>query len=316
MSRTTREAEFSRIKKLPTIEDDPHRDEAGVLLSDEIEFYVQYGKLIDPFSKCNLKAAGCELTVGDEVMLGGKYLELGNSSKTNKVCIPSFEVAVIKTAETVNLPRFLIARWNIRVAWAYKGLLWVGGPQVDPGFVGHLFCPIYNLSNKNVWLRKGDPLALMDFVKTTPYGDAKTYPGSSPKPYNRPPSRVTIDDYGIDDFRSALFSHGIEVQEGLKSVQNRFDFFIVIIFTILAIFLTALGYLNFGGPPQGTATQASGERAIALWELLPLALSFFAVMLSLLTYKALTTPILRKPWVFLAGIIIGSAATALVAVYS
>ena len=48
------------------------------------------------------------------------------------------------------MPRFLIGRWNIRVTVAYKGLLWVGGPQVDPGWVGHLFCPIYNLSDQEV----------------------------------------------------------------------------------------------------------------------------------------------------------------------
>ena len=144
---TGRKEERARIEKLCDVRVDPHPEVSGVLLSDEIEFYVTHGQLIEPFSDCNLKPAGYELTVGDEAILGGKSLRLNDHDKRG-LCIPPFEVAVVKTGETLNLPRFLIGRWNIRVYWAYKGLLWVGGPQVDPGYVGHLFCPLYNLSNK------------------------------------------------------------------------------------------------------------------------------------------------------------------------
>lgn len=83
--------------------------------------------------------------------------------------IPSYQVAIVQIRETLNLPKFLIGRWNIRVKRAYEGLLWVGGAQVDPGFRGHLCCPIYNLSNKEVRLEFGDTLAMIDFVVTTPF---------------------------------------------------------------------------------------------------------------------------------------------------
>ena len=197
MTRQRRQAEIDRLEKLRDLERDERYYEKGVLLSDQIEFYVAECCMILPFDRCNLKPAGYELTVGDEAMLGGIHLQLDDTILNGRLTIPSFEVAVIKTAETLNLPRFLIARWNIRVAWAYKGLVWVGGPQVDPGYVGNLFCPIYNLSNKPVPIRKGDPIALMDFVKTTSF-DERTVQ------YRRPPKRVIMEDYEIDDFRSAL----------------------------------------------------------------------------------------------------------------
>ena len=128
-------------------------------------------------------------------MVGGKPCRLSDYWPNNSLRIPAFEVAVVKTAETLNLPRFLIGRWNIRVAWAYKGLVWVGGPQVDPGYMGNLFCPIYNLSDKEVRIKKGEPIAVIDFVKTTRFdinkGEEKW------ERYQRPPKRVVIEDYGL-----------------------------------------------------------------------------------------------------------------------
>ena len=270
-----REDVISRIKGLPDVCTDPHAGENGVLLSDEIEFYVQHGRLIEPFCKENLKPAGYELTVGGEAMLGGVFTHLDND-RNRKLRIPPFEVAVIQTGEMINLPRFLIARWNIRVAWAYKGLLWVGGPQVDPGYVGYLFCPLYNLSNRDVWITKGQPIALMDFVKTTPFRTQRNENGvTGSKKYGRPPKRVVIDDYEIENFQSALFSHGREVQERLRAVQRRMDYFISIVFTVIAILVAAIAIpsMEGGGSKWGDHWFVS----------LPLALSSLALMVALLT---------------------------------
>lgn len=138
-----RDAERQRLAALIPSENDPHSAERGVLLSDEIIFYAENHNLIAPFDCLNLKPAGYELTVGDEYFLSGEFHKI-TEKDSPKITIPPFEVAVLKTGETLCIPRYLIARWNIRVRHAYSGLLWVGGPQVDPGWVGHLFCPIYN----------------------------------------------------------------------------------------------------------------------------------------------------------------------------
>ena len=116
----------------------------GVLLSDQIEYYCQHFKLIDPFLKDNLKPAAYELRVGYKYSVAGKTRGLAFEEE---LVIPKFEVAVIEILETINMPHFLIGRWNIRTKWAYRGLIWVGGPQVDPGYRGKLLCPIWNLSS-------------------------------------------------------------------------------------------------------------------------------------------------------------------------
>jgi len=211
--------------------------------------------MIEPFQPVNLKAAGYELTVGNEFILGGERKEL---KKDDDIRIPPFNVVVIKTAETINLPRYLIARWNLRVKWAYEGLLWVGAAQVDPGWVGHLFCPIYNLSNKEVIVRAGDPIALMDFVTTTPFKPTES------EEYKRPPKRVLLREYSATDLRSALYEladvklkdfdakirgTSDDVRKRIDGFQVRIDSFISITFAVMGIVVAAVA-LSFGKPDQ------------------------------------------------------------------
>src|SRR5579871_4363585 len=142
---------------------------SGVLLSDQIEDCVRKFRMIDPFKRSGLKPAAYELRIGDQYSLRGEICELKDQSGANSFVLKPFDVAVIKIHETLNLPRNIIARWNIKVSLAYEGLVWVGGPQVDPGWVGHLSCPIYNLSGHDVRLELFQEIAVMDFVLTTPY---------------------------------------------------------------------------------------------------------------------------------------------------
>ena len=137
-----RKSERTKLEGMAPSDIDSNPEIHGILLSDQITFFANQHGLIKPFDPENLKPAGYELTVGNEYFKSGEYLPL-----KDRLTLLPFEVAVIKTGEIICLPRYLIARWNIRVKHAYQGLLWVGGPQVDPGYVGHLFCPIYNLSD-------------------------------------------------------------------------------------------------------------------------------------------------------------------------
>jgi deoxycytidine triphosphate deaminase len=231
----------SLLRQHPPSDCDPRPEIHGVLLSDEIAFYANNHNLITPFDRVNLKPAAYELTIGDEYFLSGEFLTLDPSDKNNgKVVIPPFEVAVLKTTEILCLPRYLIARWNIRVRHAYSGLLWVGGPQVDPGYVGHLFCPIYNLSDKAVTLYSGDPIAVIDFVKTTPFDKNST--SDTLIKYTFPPKKVILEDYGIDELRSALFTRAgtklVEFEEKITNLETRFITFTQITFAIFSIALS------------------------------------------------------------------------------
>jgi deoxycytidine triphosphate deaminase len=284
-----REAELAKLKKLTPSEDDPHKDLHGVLLSDEIAFYANNHKLITPFDLGNLKPAAYELTIGDEYFLSGEFLTLNSDSdEHNKIRIPPFEVAVLKTAEIICLPRYLIARWNIRVRHAYSGLLWVGGPQVDPGYVGHLFCPIYNLSDKEVTLHVGEPIAVIDFVKTTPF--EKGSPDLEMYPF--PPKRLILEDYGIYELRSALFTRAgaklAEFEEEIKNLEARFITFTQISFAIFALVIALVATSSKLGAENvslGAAVSGAGTVAISTAAILIAIFSYVHWRVGRLVYE-------------------------------
>ena len=247
--------ERERLSQFPCPTVNRQGSPIGVLLSDEIDYFATTFRMLEPFNKENLKPAGYELTIGNEFVLGGKKEEL---KKDGEIRIPPFNVVVIKTAETINLPRFLIARWNIRVRWAYEGLLWVGAAQVDPGWVGHLFCPIYNLSNKEVIVRAGDPIALMDFVTTTPFKSGESIE------YKRPPKRTMLEEYNASTLESALYdlaetkmadfgrrieNNTIAIENRMGGLQGRIDNFTSITFGVVGLLFAAVA-LFFGKPDQ------------------------------------------------------------------
>jgi deoxycytidine triphosphate deaminase len=265
--KTRRERELEILKKLPRAEFSAARP-IGVLLSDQIRHYVDNHKLIHPFNEGQLKRAGYELSVGEVYSVAGHTRPLSDRPGENELRIEPFEVAIIQTHERVNIPDFLIGRWNIRVRWAYKGLLWVGGPQVDPGYQGYLFCPIYNLSDQTVILHRGEPLALLDFVTTTP-------PTGSPKPYPNPEtrSRLLFEDYEPDKLQSALSTKAYtrieQSDRAIKHIQARVDQFTQITFAVVALLFATLA--TFAGKPAAfqiwnpTILLATIAFVLALW---------------------------------------------------
>ena len=210
------------------------------LLADEIEYYSRSTfKLIDPFhvadprdpKKKKLRAAGYELSVGEVYSKGDSIFTL--ASDRDEITINPFEVVIIQTLERLNMPEFLIARWNVAVGQAYRGLLWVGAAQVDPGFKGFLCCPIYNLSNKPVTLKYGESIAVIDFVTTTPPTERSrkfAFDGIGRK-------RIIFDDY--DKLNSALAESKRDLDQANKAIADLRE-------TVSAsntVILTAIGVL-------------------------------------------------------------------------
>lgn len=165
-------AEDKRLRRDPR--DEVWEDWQGaVLLKNEIEYYVSLDPpLIKPFDSTLLKPASYYLCLGIECHVSGEEHNL--SDKDPKLIIPPHEIAVVSTWEELSVPGFLIGRWNLRVKEVYEGLLWVGGAQVDPGYNGHLYCPLYNLSTREVELTYKEPLFAIDFVRTTRFVKGKS----------------------------------------------------------------------------------------------------------------------------------------------
>lgn len=163
-----KEAEIPLPTEKEPQEDDDLKQESGVLLSDKILHYCKKDPpLVVPFDPDRLGSARYNLRLGSQYYKDGQYGYL--TEEFPDLVIEPFSVVVISTLEKLNTPRFLIGRWNLRIPFVYLGLLWAGAAQVDPGYRGRLFCPIYNLSDKPVILKFKNDIVSIDFVKTTKF---------------------------------------------------------------------------------------------------------------------------------------------------
>lgn len=279
MSSDSKEEIKHRIKNLGCLKDDPLKTK-GVLLSNEIKYFAENHNLIDPFDEDHLEPASYDLTVGEKYSVGeeGTVSQLG--SDPDRIIIEPFQVVIIQTTEFLNLPRFLIGRWNIRVTHAYDGLLWVGGPQVDPGYAGYLYCPIYNLSDTPVPLKKGEEIASIDFVKTTPFTNhpKPDLVDDSPQEFDRPPGRLVIEEYthglvsaAVGGLREVQNEVGA-AQEDIGTLRQYFLSAASVIAVLIVVFFTALSVLATRG----------GSGGIGFWQYLLLLFSATALVLSII----------------------------------
>jgi len=226
-------AEDKRLKRDP-------RDEVwetwqgAVLLQDEIEYYASLDPpLIENFDKECLKPASYYLRLGSECRVGGKDHNL--SEENPRLVIKPHDIAVVSTYEKVNIPGFLIGRWNQRVTSAYEGIVWVGGPQVDPGYSGRLYCPLYNLSNREVELRFKDRLFMIDFVKTTSFIEGKS------SLWKRPPGKTDcLASHDTHNLESAIYEDFDRMNAEVRDMRHEIRRFQQVILPLLAIVIAAV----------------------------------------------------------------------------
>ena len=262
--------EKERLSELPYFEMDPCDRGCAVLLGNRVKSYSDRFRLIDPLEPNNLRPAGYDLRVGDNYTEHGQEFTLNSGGS---MTIKPFEVAIIQTLETLNIPDFLIGRWNIRVGLAYKGLQWVGGAQVDPGFRGRLSCPIYNLSTEDVTLKHGEELAMIDFVTTTPFVVTETPGDGGSRAFQWwwKKKKLVFQEYNtrlrsgveksLDDQKKRISAVESTTEQRVKEVElrasdktdtinQRIDTFVVLLFTVIAVLFAALGIVATKGTEE------------------------------------------------------------------
>ena len=253
----------------------------AILLSDRIHYYMDNldprllhnpdEKPISPgeLEDC-LDAASYKLRLGDEAHVGGEWVPISDG---HPLVLPAHQVAIVKTHEVVNIPRFLIARWNLRVKWVYEGLLWTGGPQVDPGWQGHLYCPIYNLAERQIVIPHKERVFTMDFARTTPLPEHTTTEGYTKDGFTKDGYKVSlhkprrgksIQDHDVNRLRSAPF----EQLRQLSNIDTRMNSFSTLTFLVLAVVIAALGVVaavasTGSGDSESVAKVDSGNLVLA-----------------------------------------------------
>lgn len=253
---------------------DSQLESGAVLLADEIDRLAidPSTKMIEPYCPSRLRPASYQLTLGDEIHLGGKPYSL---AKKESIVLEPHQVAVVSTYEALNIPRDVIARWSLRVTKIYEGLLWTGGPQVDPGWKGPLFCPIYNLAERNVVLRYREPMFTMDFLRTTglsdKYKELKDTPEYS-KILFKPQRETTLADHDKYQLHSAPY----EALKNLKELTEFRNFASTLVSVLFAVMFTAIGAVVAALAVVAVGPSAEpGETPLIGWPLAGSAVSLF-----------------------------------------
>jgi deoxycytidine triphosphate deaminase len=146
---------------------DPDESDRGILLANQIHRLCAEKLLISKdYEPENLRPAAYTLRIGDDYIdSDGKKHKL--SEKDDTFVFQKNSIIFVSTKEELDLPFYIVARFNLRVNWVYAGILLGTGPQVDPGFSGQLSCPLYNLTSVDIMIKRGEDFATIDFEKTT-----------------------------------------------------------------------------------------------------------------------------------------------------
>src|SRR5438552_18664667 len=114
----------------------------GILLSDRIAFYAHRVRLIDPFDGSHLGPASYDLSVGADCWYAEHSARTGESRRVlasgEQLIVEPNSIVYICSLETLNLPFYVVARFNLKVRLVHEGLLVVTGPQIGRGFAGRL----------------------------------------------------------------------------------------------------------------------------------------------------------------------------------
>ena len=229
-----------------------------VLLAHDIERLCTNGEpMIQPFCTSRLRAASYQLTLGPDIHIGGEHKRL---TEGKPVVLPPHQVAVVCTQETLWIPRHVIARWSLRVTNIYEGLLWTGGPQVDPGWKGQLFCPIYNLAERPVVLQLGQPMFTIDFSFTSPlcrrYIEMKRDAANYPKVWFQTDTPITLSAHDKHRLRSAPYEALRELRE-LSSFRSTATAAVTLMLLVLTLMVGGLAVV--AGSQQANLTISIGD---------------------------------------------------------
>lgn len=185
----------------------------------------------------------CEDCSGKIGFAQKKFSILGKFSKdrTDSLVLPPNSLTFVTTIEKFNLPRNLIARFNLKSSWVHKGILLGTGPIVDPGFTQRVVIPLHNFSNDYVYIDYGEQLINVEFTITHNPNAEMINEIAVKKLKNRHYNKTEKEYFKATDYKeSSIRSNIDEMGNSIKMIQG-IGFFAIAGFAIS--FLVLLFYV-------------------------------------------------------------------------
>jgi deoxycytidine triphosphate deaminase len=153
-----------------------------VLRGEEIQEYVEKHNLIidrETFVKKNLKGASYSTNPdGSESWIfkprifrkkgRAEKLKQDRDSRGEYFIVPPNSFVFFRLRQKLRMPFYLIARFNLKIRYVYRGLLLGTGPQIDPGYTGRIYIPLHNFTNEPVNIYIDESFVSFEFERTAP----------------------------------------------------------------------------------------------------------------------------------------------------
>ena len=194
----------------------------GMLASPHIQYLIDKYEIIGGYIEKHLEAASYNMRIGGPVLTwyGGDRLEFtlgetidANKNICNSVDLKPNSLTFVTTIERFQLPRDIIARFNLKSKWVHHGLLLGTGPIVDPQLHGHLLIPVHNFSNQTVTMAYGDEFISVEFTKILD-PDPNTLLFNNKRYYYKDNEHWNLD---YDKYKDRIINRTVE-----SSVQSQF----------------------------------------------------------------------------------------------
>lgn len=230
----------------------------GMLSSPHIHFCIKKFKIIENYDESCIKPASYDMRLGRKFLTweNGKRVEfyIGKEEDKNRNIFKSIDLkpnslSFITTIEKFNLPKDIIARFNLKSIWVHQGLLLGTGPIVDPELQAHILIPLHNFSSENITLYYGEKIISVEFTKTLNPDDK--FKNNSEIKYVKNKNAI----FDFDGYRkrierkkieSSVLSKFFEYDDKLKYYENQINRYRNLIGkfswgTAIAFFLTLIG---------------------------------------------------------------------------
>ncbi len=142
-----------------------------LLSAADIELYAATVGLIHPFypTKERLKSASYEVRFGTKFIYWNEQgkKKVKSIAKNDTFTLPANSISYVDLESEFLLPRYIGARFNLRIQHVHRGLLIGTGPLVDPGFRGNLLVPLHNLTSDPYTVRGDEGFIWVEFTKTS-----------------------------------------------------------------------------------------------------------------------------------------------------
>ena len=120
--------------------------------------------LIENYDIESIEGASYDLKLGKQYTKNGEMLEI--TAPKIDITLEPGEFALLTSFEKINMPLNLIGHNGLMSKWTRQGLMSLFSPQIDPGFRGRLFVPVYNAGDVNISIPLESKIFTIEFVKT------------------------------------------------------------------------------------------------------------------------------------------------------